>query len=96
MRGWYNIHDHTNLRMGFVPFSGSVKTVPTLSTVAPTTPLPLVDVNLDNLIFGMTLETFLVVCLVIILLIAMITICILACLGILVRLNFSQKVKQDK
>ena len=28
MRGWYNIHDHGNLRMGFVPFSGSVKSKP--------------------------------------------------------------------
>ena len=26
MRGWYNIHDHTNKRMGFVPFSTSTKT----------------------------------------------------------------------
>lgn len=28
MRGWYNIHDHTNQRMGFVPFPGSTKTMP--------------------------------------------------------------------
>ena len=26
MRSWYNIHDHTNGRMGFVPFTGSNKT----------------------------------------------------------------------
>ena len=25
MRGWYNIHDHTNMQMGFVPFKGSNK-----------------------------------------------------------------------
>ena len=96
MRGWYNIHDHGNLRMGFVPFTGSVKTKPTQSLVAPTTPLPLVDVNLDDLYFGMSLETFLVVCLVILLLIAMVTICLLACLGIIARLTFSSKVKQEK
>ena len=25
MRGWYNIHDYTNNRMGFVPYQGSTK-----------------------------------------------------------------------
>ena len=80
--------------MGFVPFTGSTKTVPTQSLVAPTTPLPLVDVNLDGLYFGMSLETFLVVCLVIILLLAMITICILACLGIIVRMNYGKDAKK--
>ena len=25
MRGWYNIHDYTNMRMGFVPYQGSTK-----------------------------------------------------------------------
>lgn len=25
MRGWYNIHDLDNLRMGFVPFTASSK-----------------------------------------------------------------------
>ena len=25
MRSWYNIHDHANNRMGFVPFIGSNK-----------------------------------------------------------------------
>ena len=29
MRGWYNIHDHENKRMGFVPFIGSTKSAPT-------------------------------------------------------------------
>jgi len=28
MRGWYNIHDHENKRMGFVPFLGSNKSAP--------------------------------------------------------------------
>ena len=94
MRGWYNIHDHGNLRMGFVPFSGSTKSVPTQSLTAPTTPLPLVDVNLDDLYFGMSLETFLVVCLVIILLLAMVTICCLACLGIILRMNYGKDAKK--
>ena len=28
MRGWYNIHDYENNRLGFVPFPGSSKTTP--------------------------------------------------------------------
>lgn len=28
MRGWYSIHDHENLRMGFTPFTGSPKLLP--------------------------------------------------------------------
>ena len=28
LRGWYSIHDHTNNRMGFVPYSGSSKSKP--------------------------------------------------------------------
>ena len=28
MRSWYNIHDHANGRMGFVPFIGSNKQKP--------------------------------------------------------------------
>ena len=36
MRGWYNIHDHTNKRMGFVPFSGSAKSDPIVATSIPT------------------------------------------------------------
>ena len=94
MRGWYNIHDHTNLRMGFVPFTGSVKTKPTLSTTAPSTPLPLVGVVTEETYFGMTLETFIVFLFVILILLAMLTICILGCLGIIMRYNFAKKAKQ--
>ena len=32
LRGYYNIHDHTNSRMGFVPFPGSPKAKPVAST----------------------------------------------------------------
>ena len=28
MRGWYSIHDYSNMRFGFAPFKGSSKTVP--------------------------------------------------------------------
>lgn len=30
MRGWYNIHDYTNKRFGFIPLPGSSKTAPEL------------------------------------------------------------------
>ena len=35
MRGWYNIHNHANNRMGFVPFVGSTKTKPIFATSYP-------------------------------------------------------------
>ena len=54
MRGWYNIHDHTEKRMGFVPFAGSVKSVPEVATSVPTTPLPIVaDPVVPFMIFGL-------------------------------------------
>ena len=40
LRGWYSIHDHTNGRMGFVPYSGSAKTQPPASTGTPTIASP--------------------------------------------------------
>ena len=36
MRGWYNIHDHENSRMGFVPFAGSSKPPAELAASKPT------------------------------------------------------------
>lgn len=43
MRGWYNIHDlsTTPPRMGFTPFTGSNKSLPTLATSTPKERLPL-------------------------------------------------------
>ena len=61
MRGWYNIHDHTNKQMGFVPFSTSTKAVPVVATSIPTTPLPNVDVEISFTIFGMPVMTFVIV-----------------------------------
>ena len=61
MRGWYNIHDHTNNRMGFVPFSGSTKVKPTLATSTPTTALPLVGIETDITLFGLDAATFLAI-----------------------------------
>ena len=37
MRGWYNIHDHTNERFGFIPFPDSPKTTPTAVSEEPNT-----------------------------------------------------------
>jgi len=34
MRGWYNIHDHANTRIGFYPLPGSTKKTPTSVTAA--------------------------------------------------------------
>lgn len=58
MRGWYNIHDKDNLRMGFVPFTGSSKSVPVASSSTPSAVLPTVVVNniSDLKIFGLTID----------------------------------------
>ena len=62
MRGWYNIHDHTNLRMGFVPYSASNKSVPTVATSIPTTPLPDVeDPAFSFTLFGLDGYEFLLI-----------------------------------
>ena len=61
MRGWYNIHDHTNKRMGFVPLAtGSTKQVPSRATSAPTTPLPLADTGVAATILGVDARVFIV------------------------------------
>jgi len=77
MRGYYNIHDHDNLRMGFVPFSGSSKSVPESASSTPSGSLS--DVTLDNvgrLIFGLMPGTFF-------LLLAIVLIPTLCCCGLL-------------
>ena len=62
MRGWYNIHDHTNLQMGFVPFGSSTKSVPTEATSIPTTALPYYEEPVASFnLFGMDPTTFLVI-----------------------------------
>ena len=38
MRGWYNIHDHANQRMGFIPFPDSDKVTPEPRTEADVRP----------------------------------------------------------
>ena len=66
MRGWYNIHDLDNMRMGFVPFASSNKVVPTQATSIPTTYLPNVSPPEDTTIFGLDLETFMLIVLVVV------------------------------
>ena len=61
MRGWYNIHDHTNKRMGFVTFTGSPKSDPVAMTSMPTQPFPLVDVVERFRIFGIDAYYFLII-----------------------------------
>ena len=59
MREWYSIHVHNNLRMGFIPFTGSSKSAPIISTTTPS--IPLVDVtptNVGTLIFGLDVTFF--------------------------------------
>ena len=60
MRGWYNIHDHTNAKIGFHTLDASVKSKPTESTSTPTETLPYVEVNTTFLIFGIDAVTFLI------------------------------------
>ena len=40
MRGWYNIHDHENKRMGFVPYVDSHKSAAILADTTPSTSVP--------------------------------------------------------
>ena len=62
MRGWYNIHDHTNKQMGFVPYSSSNKNVPTVATSIPTTPLPNVEAPSSSFnLFGLDPVAFLTI-----------------------------------
>ena len=47
MRGWYNIHDHENLRFGFVPFKGSTREPAQRATFRPSKKF---DGGVDDLI----------------------------------------------
>ena len=59
MRGWYNIHDHANTRIGFVPFTGSGKAAPEAVGTTPTETIPGVTLtNIGSLLFGIPASTF--------------------------------------
>ena len=64
MRGFYNIHKYDNNKMGFVPFTGSSKSVPELASSTPTAELSdpptviiskIIDVPLYEFLFSWSL-----------------------------------------
>ena len=59
MRGWYNIHKHDTLEMGFAPFIGSTKSAPVLGTTTPSETMPGTSFNGITSILGIELEAFL-------------------------------------
>jgi len=61
MRGYYNIHKHETLQMGFVPFPGSNKSLPYLATSTPSETMPGVTVNSITDILGVDAAAFLVI-----------------------------------
>ena len=65
MRGWYNIHDHTNKRIGFYPLDESVKSFPTKALTKPTEELPYVELPFteyeEDTILGLERTTFIIV-----------------------------------
>jgi len=66
MRGWYNIHDHTNNKIGFYPIGKSGKPVPTKALSSPTAKLPYVESivteeDYDDTILGLERTTFIIV-----------------------------------
>lgn len=80
MRNLYSIHDYDNKRMGFVPFTGSVKKAATLATTVPTANLP--DVALlinETRIFGLTVTEFVVLVVLLSVMIAAIVFIVLFC-----------------
>lgn len=67
MRGWYNIHDHEHNRMGFVPFTGSSKSLPEHATSTPTAKLP--DTRLwvtGAFVYGIPLGLFLLIIIIVV------------------------------
>jgi hypothetical protein len=62
MRGWYNIHDHEQSRIGFVPFIDSTKQVPRSVTIKPKISLKQhlqeQEADSSNLILGINEKLF--------------------------------------
>lgn len=61
MRGWYNIHDADNKRMGFVPFTGSSKSAAVVSSTTPSASMPTVESPIDSSISTETLYAILII-----------------------------------
>ena len=59
MRGWYNIHKHDTLEMGFAPFVGSAKSAPVLATTTPSTAIPSTSFAGITSILGIDITAFL-------------------------------------
>ena len=60
MRGMYNIHDHDQEQMGFVPHTGSAKNKPKQVTTKPTVSLPTTnsfDISYYTIAFAIALIT---------------------------------------
>ena len=84
MRGWYNIHDHDNLRMGFVPFSGSAKSAAEAKTTTPSGSLPdVVLTNVSSLILGMESGTFILLFLVFFISTCCLACCLVYCMSVM-------------
>ena len=60
MRGWYNIHDATNKRIGFVPFVNSSKAAPVTSNTVPSTVMPIITIDAESTILGIDTTVFLI------------------------------------
>ena len=62
MRNLYSIHDYTNLKMGFVPYTGSKKKDVVLASGVPTTSYPSVSVaGITTTFFGLSTTEFIIV-----------------------------------
>ena len=79
MRNLYSIHDYTNKKMGFVPYTGSVKTAPTLATSQPTTSPPNITVNIEMLIFGLTVMEFIIVAVIVAVIVGVVVLVVILC-----------------
>ena len=86
MRGLYTVHDYDNLRMGFVPYTGSAKGAMPAKTTDPTTTPPGVDVVIAWSLFGLTATQFILITAFVVVLVATIVLLALFC--------FSQASKQ--
>ena len=62
MRGWYSMHNLTNMKIGFHSIDPLKKPIPTKALTIPTKPIPKVQGEVGTgLIFGMDTQTFLIV-----------------------------------
>lgn len=98
MRGWYNIHDKDNDRMGFYSLDTAVKPKPTAALSTPTATLPSVTINVPVadtfLIWGINGYLFLGTLSYTIVMAVMITLAILFC-NYLTRVTSKASATED-